>query len=160
MSAPAAPPRATPEEVKAAYLYRFIDYVEWPPGALDGGVRIGVAGADGVLEELHKLLAARPPAERPVSAIRTAEGAHGPVLHLLFVGGAPGAATRDWIARLQREQPILVVTEGPQGLASGSALNFVAVGDRLRFEAAPQAAAAAGLKLSSRLLAIAERVQP
>lgn len=152
-------PRALPEEVKAAYLYRFPDYVEWPAGAVEGGLRIGVAGADAVLQELAKLLATRPPASRGVTAVKAIEGERADV-HLLFVGGTPTAATRAWIQGLLREQPMLVVSEGPQGLAAGSALNFVAIGDRLRFEAAPQAAAAAGVKLSSRLLAIAERVLP
>lgn len=155
-----AAPRAAPEEVKAAYLYRFVDYVEWPAGAADAGLRIGVAGADAVLAELRKLLAARPPSGRGIEAVPVAAGARAEGVALLFIGGTPTAVTREWIERLTREQPLLVVTEGPQGLAAGSALNFVAVGDRLRFEAAPQAAVAAGIKLSSRLLAIAERVLP
>ena len=55
-------------------------------------------------------------------------------------------------------RPLLVVSDVPEGLPEGSALNFITMGRRVRFEAAPQVAERAGLKLSARLLAVAERV--
>ena len=55
-------------------------------------------------------------------------------------------------------RPILAVTDAPTGLADGGALNFVPVQGRVRFEASLPAAERAGLRLSSRLLAVAERV--
>ena len=51
-----------------------------------------------------------------------------------------------------------MVSDVPEGLPEGSALNFITMGRRVRFEAAPQVAERVGLKLSARLLAVAERV--
>jgi hypothetical protein len=54
---------------------------------------------------------------------------------------------------------MLIVTDMPHGLDVGSALNSSCpVQDRLRFEASLRAAERAGLKISSRLLALAQRV--
>jgi hypothetical protein len=55
-----------------------------------------------------------------------------------------------------RGRSILVVAE--DGLEPGVMLNFVPIGGRVRFEAAPVAAERVGLKLGARLLAVAERV--
>jgi hypothetical protein len=57
-----------------------------------------------------------------------------------------------------RDRPVLIVSDSPQGLENGSALNFVLVDDRLRFEASLRATERAGLKVSSRLLALAQRI--
>lgn len=45
-----------------------------------------------------------------------------------------------------------------RGRPRAAPLNFVVIGERVRFEAVPQAAERIGLKLSARLLAVAERI--
>lgn len=149
----------TPDAEKAAYLLRFPGYVDWPAGtfpAADTPVVIGVAGAPGVVAELNKALARTAPG-RPVR-LRVLE-ADGPVegLHLLFVGSDARSATAAWAARVQG-RPVLLVADGPDGLGAGAMINFMTVQGRLRFEAAPAVAEAAQLKISSRLLGVAERI--
>jgi hypothetical protein len=73
----------------------------------------------------------------------------------VFAG--PGANLARLVERL-KGSPVLVVSDSPRGLQLGSMLNFVAVEGRIRFEASPQSADHAGIKLGSRLLAVAERV--
>ena len=53
---------------------------------------------------------------------------------------------------------MVIVADTAGALESGAALNFVEIDNRLRFEAAPAAAERSGLRLSSRLLGVAERV--
>jgi hypothetical protein len=151
-----AQPSASEAAVKAAYLYKFLAYVEWPPSALpssDAPLVVGVAGADAVFAELQGVIAGRQVNGHPVSARRLKEGDSLDGLHMAFVGPRPGAAR---LIEQLRSRPVLVVTE--TGLASGGMLNFVAVDGRLRFEASPLAAERAGIKLSARLLGVAERV--
>jgi hypothetical protein len=62
---------------------------------------------------------------------------------------APGAAGN----------ALLVVTECDGGLQQGSAINFRIVDERVRFDVALDAAERNGIKLSSRLLTVANRVQ-
>jgi len=56
-------------------------------------------------------------------------------------------------------KPLLIVTEFQGALNQGSAINFLVAGGRLRFEVALDNAEKRGLKLSSRLLTVAQRVR-
>ncbi|MEO7008705.1 MAG: YfiR family protein, partial [Caldimonas sp.] len=157
--ASAQPLSAAADEVKAAYLYRFIGYVEWPASALPAPGRplvIGVVGADAVEVELSRVLVGRTALGRPLVARKVAPGNPTDDLQVLFVGDVDLARSA-WVQRL-RDRPILIVTDAPQGLDAGGALNFVLIQGHLRFEASRYAVDRAGLKVSSRLLALARRV--
>jgi hypothetical protein len=147
------------DEVKAAYLYRFTGYIEWPDAAFataDAPLVIGVSGADAVYAELSRVLVGRSARGRTVVARKIAPGDALDGVQVLFVGDI-SLARSAWAQRL-RDRPLLLVTDGPQGLDAGGALNFVLIEDRLRFEASLRAIDRAGLKASSRLLALAQRV--
>jgi hypothetical protein len=145
--------------VKAAFLYKFLGYAEFPPGAFqDAGAPlvIGVLDADDLAAELARTVAGRGIGNRAlvVRVLREGEGA-APV-HMLFVGGFDGAR----VARLLRQtNGMLVVTECEGGLPPGSAINFRIIDERVRFDVALDAAERNGIKLSSRLLTVANRVQ-
>src|SRR5690348_11656497 len=75
--------------VKAAFLYGFGGYVEWP--ARTGGAAepftIGVLDSDAVAQELEKLVPGRSIAGRPVAVRRLRHGEPVAGLQLLFAGG-------------------------------------------------------------------------
>ena len=157
-SQPAQAQQATDASVKAAYLYNFLPYVDWPASSLpaaDAPLAIGVVGAEAVRSELQAIVAGRQVHGHPltVRAISEADPLEG--LHAVFVGRDANPAR---VLERVRGRPILVITESTQGREAGSMLNFVPVQGRIRFEAVPGAAERAGLKLGSRLLAVAERV--
>lgn len=146
--------------VKAAFLYKFLGYAEFPPGAFAdpaSPVTIGVVGADELAAELTRIVGGRTINNRPilVRALRDAE-LNAPV-HLLFVGGLDAGR----VGRMVRaaSHALLVVTECDGGLQQGSAINFRIVDERVRFDVALDAAERNGIKLSSRLLTVANRVQ-
>ena len=144
--------------VKAAYLYKFLSFVEWPAAAFSDAadpIRVGVAGDDAVLNELQQVLPARTVHGRKVLARRVRVGDPAESLHVLFAGRA--LARHPWLAT-QAERPLLLVTDAPQGLDSGSTINFLLVDGRVRFEVSLTAAERTGMRLSSRLLGVAERV--
>ena len=151
-------PRATEAALTATYLYKFLSYVEWPPGRFplaDTPLEIGVAGSEAVLAELQGLLASRRVSGRQVLARPITLADPLDRLHVLFVGAE--ARAPQYIERLAAAA-VVVVTEGSGGLDAGAMLNFIAIDGRVRFEAAPAAAERAGLKLGARLLSVAERV--
>lgn len=146
------------EAVKAAYLYHFGGYVQWPGGQkTDEGITIGVIGADEVLAQLRTLLPGRTLQNRPVSAraVTARDSLEG--IHILYIGKA-GPARPERLIKSALDKSVLVITDRPQGLDHGGMINFVIADRRVRFEISPKAAEKAGLKLSSRLLAIALRV--
>ena len=144
------------ERVKAAYLYRLLDYVEWPPGTFaspDAPFVIGVIDADGVAEELKKGVAGRLVDGRSVivKTIRSDE-AVGEV-HVLFVGRVERMRLRRLLHNTGNR--ILDVTESDGALLLGSMVNFRMVAGKVRFEVAPDVAERAELKMSAHLLGVA-----
>lgn len=147
--------------VKAAYLYQFLSYVEWPPEAFDGRdapLVVGLFGADAVLADFERVAGGRRVNGRPLQVRRLAAGEPPDGVHLLFLGrSAPTTGPAVWALG---GRPVLVVTDLPSGLPEFGALNFVTVDQKIRFEASQRNAERAGLKLSSRLLLLAERRLP
>jgi hypothetical protein len=146
--------------VKAAFLYKFLGYAEFPAGAFADAaspVVIGVAGADDLAAELARIVSGRTVNNRPIVVRVLREHELGTPVHLLFLGGADGGR----VGRMVRAagNALLVVTECEGGLQLGSAINFRVVDERVRFDVALDAAERNGIKLSSRLLTVANRVQ-
>ena len=152
---------ATPERrVKAAFLYKFLGYTEFPASAFADAaapVVIGVIGADELAAELGRVVAGRTVQSRPIAVkvIRDAEGAG--AVHLLFVGGNDRARIRSAI-QAAAPGPMLVVSEAGDGLQQGSVINFRVVDERVRFDVSLEAADKNSIKLSSRLLSVANVV--
>lgn len=147
--------------VKAAYLYKFLAFVEWPEetfAAPDAPIMIGVVDADSVVEELELLIPRRRLDGRPIAVRKLRESDPATDVHLLFIGWNANNQLWQWVRRAQAH-PALVVCESPRAFDAGCAINFVLVDGRLRFEVFPEAAERVGLKLSSRLLAVASSIR-
>ncbi len=148
-----------PSTLKAAFLYKFAGYVEWPdpPKSADSPITIGVAGADPFAAELTEMTRGRTVAGRPINVRRMMAGDSFDDLQILFVGGQAHPGERGLLADA-RSRPILTVTETAGALAEGSIINFTQDKDRVRFEISLYAAEHSQLKLNSRLLAVADSV--
>ena len=146
--------------VKAAFLFKFGSFVEWPAGRFKAPQEpfvIGVVGDDAVADELELLAAGRSVEGRPLRIRTLRDGeAPGPV-HVLFVGTLRPQRLRDLLAATPG--PVLVVTQQDGALQAGSVLNFIADGARVRFDASLASAEMRDLKLSARLLAVARHVE-
>jgi len=146
--------------VKAAFLYKFGSYIEWPSGSFaraDSPVTIGVMGAEALAEELAQIVAGRNVNGRPVRVRRLRPGDPIAGLHVLFVGRADGGRLAEILAAA-RGQALLTVTESEEGLELGSMINFVVVEDKVRFDIAPPPSESSNLKISARLLGVARKV--
>lgn len=157
-AAPDAP--ALERRVKAAFLYKFLGYAEFPPNAFGeagGPLLIAVVGSDDMVAELARIAAGRAVAGRPIAVRRVADGDAPPPAHLLFVAGSDGERA----GRVLRAAPgaWLTVTECEGGLRYGSVINFRIIDERVRFDVSLDAADRKNVKLSSRLLTVANRVQ-
>lgn len=151
---------ALERSVKAAFLYKFLGYTEFPPAAFgDAGapVVIGVAGSDEMAAELGRIVAGRTINNRPLVVRQFRDGESGGAVHMLFVAGADSAHA----ARMLRQAPagpVLLVTECGNGLQLGAIINFKIVEERVRFDVSLEAADKNNIKLSSRLLTVANHV--
>jgi hypothetical protein len=152
-------PAYPPEQVKAAFLYHFGAYVEWPADArASGRFTITVLGAESIADELRRIAPGRTVADRPVEIrhIRSLRELREP--QILFVGEDASAQLPAVVAAL-RGRPVLVVSEVPDALKRGASINFTLSDRRVRFEVSLPQAKQAGIELSSRLLSVALRVE-
>jgi hypothetical protein len=147
------------DAVKAAYLFRFAQYVEWPEASpADAPFVIGVSGADEVATHLERLLPGMTVNDRPVTVRRVTRVQDLDGVHILFVGASSFGRTRALRTRAM-EKPILIVTEVEDGFEGGAIINFVEVNRNLRFEISLNAADRSKLKINSALLSVAARVE-
>ena len=154
-------PTAIERRVKAAFLYKFTGYAAWPEGTFaraDTPLTIGVMGDDQLAAETAQLVAGRTIDGRPIAVKRVTFAELTGGVHILFVARAEWARVAQF-ARALPPTPMLIVSESEGALRQGSAVNFVIVDGRVRFDVALDAAERRGVKLSSRLLAVARSVQ-
>lgn len=152
-------PDAQEHEVKAAFLYKFPAFIEWPSRpAPEVPFVIAVIGAPAVAETLRGLAKGRQHNGRPIEIreVPDAQAVNG--AHVVFLGAA--AATRlPGLVRALAGAPTLIVSESAGALEQGSMINFVISDTRVRFDVAIDNADACGLRISSRLLAVARNVR-
>ncbi|KQU73367.1 hypothetical protein ASE08_12870 [Rhizobacter sp. Root16D2] len=155
-----SPASAAEYQIKAAYLYKFLAYIEWPPQAFErehAPIAIGVLGSEQLAGELAQAVAGREVNGHDVLVRRLHAGDTAAGLHVLFVGRSDSARIAQ-IAATVKGQPLLIVSESDDAFALGSAINFLVVDDKVRFDVALRPVEQAGLKVSSRLLAVARKV--
>jgi hypothetical protein len=146
--------------VKAAYLFNFTKFIEWPNAAFVGGrsfsFSICVAGRNPFGPALTATLVGETAAGLPLAArVVNAGGAAG--CHVLFV---PAGVPPETYLRAVGKLPVLTVGESPDFLTQGGAINFILDGGRVRFEINQAAAERAQLRISSRLLQLGRGSNP
>ncbi len=153
------PPSIDEYRVKAAFLYNFAKFVEWPGQAFKSpGEPFGIciAGANPFGTSLQDMVAGKMVSDRgfavriqPVAQFRPAG------CHILFVSAAEVRHARALLEALKSES-ILTVGEGDEFAASGGMISFRMDANRVHIDIAAEAAARARLRISSKLLSLAE----
>ena len=147
--------------VKAAFLYHFVEFVEWPQTSPlpTARVIIGVLGRDpfgDVLDKaiLEKVVAGHSLAIRRFASLETLEPCE-----ILFISSSEMPHLPEILARL-KAGPVLTVGEADRFARRGGMIGFFFEDNRVRLEVNRDAAEKAGLRLSSKLLAVARLVKP
>jgi hypothetical protein len=159
-SAVAAGEIAPEYQIKAAFLYKFGNYVEWPKSSSEsapGSFTIGVVGANDLARYLTDMVRDRKVGGKPVVVLPLQPGDVPRGVQVLFIGRAAQGETGSILATL-RDEPVLTVTESAGAKPAGGVINFVIVDNRVRFDVALAAARQRNLKISSRLLEVARKV--
>ena len=154
------PPKLSEYQVKAAYLYNFGRFVVWPAS---GGPRrdtftICVLGRDPFGDALQNVGATGPIDGKPVIArpLKTPEDPED--CRIVFISASEDGHLSQTLMALGKAT-VLTVSDLPQFTLRGGMIQFVADGNRIRFEVNLGAAADAGLMLSSELLKVAVAVR-
>ncbi len=154
-------PAPTEWDVKAAYLYNFTRFVEWPDRSTtpaDTPFVIGILGRDPFGRVLDDTLSGKTVDGRPIVVRRLERAEEAASVQILFLGQASGRETERAL-RAVRGRPVLTVGDGDGPARRGVVLTFRIRESRVRFDVDLHAADEAGLKISSQLLKLALAVE-
>lgn len=164
-------------KVKAAFLYNFIKFVDWPKeemGDANEPITIGIIGKDPfgnafepvkdkkvkerkvVIKRFKSIAELKELGERGKDELDKQSEAM-KKCHLLFVCSSEKEYLKDIISAV-RERPILTVADTTEFLQAGGIINFVMEEQKVRFEISAAAAERSKLKIRSQLLRLAKKV--
>jgi len=147
-------------KVKAAYIYNFIKFVDWPGdnrAAEREPIRICIVGSDPIRTTLGEL-STREVKGRPLRIQRVRELSGIATCDLLFISRSEEQQLPVILQRLQ-EGRVLTVSDIPQFSQRGGMIGFVTERDRVKIEINQRAIRQSGLKVSAKLLEIARVIQ-
>jgi ABC-type amino acid transport substrate-binding protein len=149
-AAPTSHAQVSEAELKAAFVYNFALFTEWPSDTLVDG---------------QKLLICAPPDERQLEALRRLQN-RTIAGHQIAVTGSAGETDRCHVVLYSSVLPgevaaagALTVCDGPPSACADAVIKLLREGDRIRFDVDVTRAKARRLSLSSKLLRVARRVQ-
>lgn len=148
-------------KVKAAFLLNFARYVEWPENAFassNSPVVIAVLGEDLLQGNLDATVEGKTVERHPVQVKRARRASDLGDCHVVFVCPSERDRLRSELAQL-RSKPILTVSELDGFTSQGGMILLRKKQGMMRFEINREAAERAGLKISSKLLKLAENYQ-
>jgi YfiR/HmsC-like len=153
-------PTAGEYQVKAAFLYNFAKFVEWPSSSFsDAGtpLRICIFGQDPFGQELRDIANEKIVNGRKLLVSQVADLQTAKACHILFIASSEKAQLKQVLENL-RGTGVLTVGDTKGFVDQGGMINFVLENERVRFEVNRKAADQAGLKVSSKLLNVAKSV--
>jgi len=148
-------------QIKAAFLYNFTKFVEWPDSAFADAkspIVIGVLGPNPFGDELAKAVEGRKVNGRDL-IVQTAEKIDDVKgVHVLFISATEDQKLAGHLAAL-KGKPVLIVGETELFGKNGGIITFTLEGDKVRFEINMETAGGAGLKISAQLQKLAKTVR-
>ena len=150
--------QAAETDVKAAFIFNFTKFIDWPgTSETRDPFRLCVVSDDALRRSLDKTIEGEQVNGRPLQSFEPRTPADARLCQVLFIGG--GEEERE--ARLLtavRDLPVLTVSDTANFARRGGGIEFVRENNRLRFDVNLPGAEHAGIKVSSRLLKVARHV--
>lgn len=147
-------------QIKAVFLFNFIQFVEWPLQAFDSieaPVVIGILGKDPFGPYLDEVLSGEVVNGRPVIVKRFSTVSEIENCHILYIHNPPIDNYQTIFNKIE-ERNILTISDDVAFMKEGGMIRFVNVNNRVQFQINPDAAKKANLTISSKLLRLAEIV--
>jgi hypothetical protein len=147
-------PALTEPQIKASYIYNFVQFVGWPAQAVPGNtITVGVLGSSPVGAALDTING-KPVGQRTFMVRHLGSPREGGGVQILFLSDAERGRLPQ-VLQAVGNASVLTVGETPGFAAAGCAIDFVRQGTKVRFQINQEAAARQRLTLSSQLLRLA-----
>lgn len=156
----AAEPSARETQIKAAFIYNFTKFIEWPPATFAADatpIVLGTFGDSPLHRELETLVAGRKVNGRAIVVRRVATVQEVKATQIVFVMSAEDARFAAILPSIQ-DSAVLTVGESDSFLAHGGGIRLLVNEEKLRFEINIAAAERAQLKISAQLQKLATTI--
>lgn len=140
--------------VKAAFIYNFARFVEWPSRSGGGPVRIGVMGHGDLSGPLEEVVRGKSVGGRPIRVTPVGNASEAELCEILLIERSESKRAGE-IAQALAGKPVLTVSDDENGSKEGIMIAFQLVDESVRFQINQDVAERAGLKISSQLLKVA-----
>jgi len=147
-------------QVKAAFLYNFAKFVTWPPQSFQTSkdpIVICILGSNPFGGELEEAVQGKVVEGRKLLVLQISDAKQAASCHILFISSSERKRSRSILADL-RSTGILTVGESEGFAGYGGVVNFKLEGNRVRLEVNIDAAEQEKLRISSKLLSLAQIV--
>jgi len=157
------PPRAQrvdEEQVKAAYVYNFAKFTEWPANAFmsaNDPIRVCVLDDQPFHSQLMQIIRDKRIGDRVVLAVSVQNPEKARNCHILFINSTHNVEAARLFESL-RGSSVLTVGETESFVDRGGTISFVTQDGQVHFQVNHRAATESGIRLSSRLLSVARKV--
>lgn len=151
--------RPTEYQVKAAFLFNFAKFVQWPARVIPADhspIIIGVLGDNPFHGDLTRTIEKKMVDDHPLEMRELHSLAEAAGCHILFISASEAPRLAEILRGLQGKS-VLTVGDMDRFADGGGMIQFVLRDSRVRFQINNQAAVQAGLKISAKLLALAVR---
>src|SRR3989304_5685533 len=145
--------------IKAAFLYHFSTYVEWPPGTFEAAEApfvIGVYQTDPFGTALQTVAASKKVAGRSIAIRRIDSRQDVQDCQILFVPNSVPWQEQEAVIHSARDAQVLVVGESDDFVEQGGDVQFFVEGNKVRFAFGAEVTRRGELKVSSKLLSLAK----
>jgi len=148
------------DQVKAAYLYNFAKFVEWPQETFPDAtapIHLCVLNDATIGSELNQIVKDKHILGRSIVVVPIQTGEQGRSCQILFINSAQNWQIEHILKGLQGAS-VLTVGEATGFVEQGGIVNFVIQDDQVHFQVNHKAATQSRLRMSARLLSVAKRV--
>lgn len=148
-------------QVKALFLYNFAKYIQWPPevfASAGASITIGIVGNDNFGNDLPNMVNGKTVDGRPFVIKHLSANDDFQGCQILFISNSESGHLEAILGKVGT-LPILTVGETDSFLANGGIINFVLKNGNVRLEINLVSSDKARLKISSRLLSVADTVK-
>jgi hypothetical protein len=147
------------DDIKAAFLYNFTKFVEWPAAPRLETFTICTVAEPAFNAAVDRTVSGESVDGHPIVRVSPATPDAARACQILFLARVENDRAERWIAAV-RNTPVLVVGESSGPWSRGAQITFVIDDNRVKFDVNPDAAVRAGLTISSKLLRVARKVEP
>lgn len=161
MMASAGHGQADEYQLKAAYIYNFAKFVDWPPQAFDNPMQpllFCVLGQSALSDPLRDALAGKVVDQRSLSFRLLTDAKQAGRCHVLFISASDKKHLRQTLDEI-KSLPILTAGDADDFTSEGGIVRFVLEEGRVRLEFNLDAADSAKLRISSKLLSLGKTLK-